>query len=156
MTTLPGSKLFRALLFIIKMGFINHEVLPVFQVNIFMMSASSEEELLKLWDSIMFEGKYELPSNVISHFENSAQYTAMYESGGAIDIIYVVNETASNVEDKYIVAIHESYHILNYIFRIIGHKPNIENDEMEAYYLECIYKIIFNFLKNTEWNLVSN
>lgn len=131
------------------MGLIKHEVLPVFQVNIFMISASSKEELLELWGAVEFQGKYELPARIIDAFDDSAQFASLFDAGDTYDIIYVRNELMDHVEDIFTIAVHESYHIMNFIFRIIRHVPNIENDEMEAYYLETIYKTIKNFLKES-------
>jgi hypothetical protein len=41
---------------------------------------------------------------------------------------------------------HETYHLINMMFERIGHKPNVDNNELEAYSFQRMFERIERFL----------
>ena len=65
----------------------------------------------------------------------------LYEDGTH----YVIFDLKENLTHGIIA--HEAYHLMNNIFKVIGHKTHMQNHEPEAYLLEWIVNEIYK-IKN--------
>ena len=119
---------------------IKEHVIPIFNIGLFLISAKDREELADT-----FPVKEHI-NDVLNAFDDSIQYSVMIDDGDNVDIYFILNESCLQKECPYIIIAHEAYHILNYVFRIIGHKPSLKEDELEAYLMEHIYSVLFDFL----------
>lgn len=46
------------------------------------------------------------------------------------------------------VIVHESIHIVNNIYKLIGQELDIGNDELQAYYTQMIYNVVLEIIKD--------
>lgn len=132
---------------------IRAEYLDMFGINFLMIKARSFDSVREMWGKLIFEDDsgYELPQMIEDAFNVSSATASRYsecdpQSKRSInDIIFMANMNRDGYDSSHIIA-HESYHIMNYIFDTIGHRHDNENDELAAYLLGHIAKLISDFL----------
>lgn len=116
--------------------------LPIFGTSLYLMMGDNWDDLVTTYYDEIEDGE-DIPDEMEQDFINNKAFAAIHTSNGFSQLFFVAN---SIDEISAGTIAHEAYHLMNYLFRIIGYRHDLENDELAAYTLNYLVDTLTAFV----------